>query len=188
MEVVELVFRRANEEADAQPRNGNPALASNAYRLLREWKVVPGTREDGTVDGAALNEWLAEARRLLADVDRLDIGELQIGEVFAHAPEDPDDTFPTLPVRDALEAAPSNRLERGFSVGLLNKRGITSRGLTDGGQQEYDLAAKYESWASAVQATHPRTASVLRHMAERYREEGRRNDEEARRYLEGLDL
>jgi hypothetical protein len=187
VDVVELVFRRVNEEAE-EPRNDNPALASNAYRLLREWKVVPGTREDGTVDGGALNEWLAEARRLLADVDRLDIGELQIGEVLAHAPEDPDGTFPTLPVRDALEAAPSNRLERGFSVGLFNKRGITSRGLTDGGQQEYDLAAKYESWASAVQATHPRTASALRDMAERYREEGRRNDEEVRRYLEGLDL
>ena len=188
VDVVELVFRRADEDADADPQIDNPALASNAYRLLREWKVVPGTQEDGTVDADALDEWLAEARRLLADVDRLEIGELQIGEVLAHAPEDPDGTFPTLPVRDALEAAPSNRLERGFSVGLFNKRGMTSRGLTDGGQQEYDLAAKYESWASAVQATHPRTASALRDMADSYREEGRRNDEEVRRYLEGLDL
>ncbi|KQT93519.1 hypothetical protein ASG49_00415 [Marmoricola sp. Leaf446] len=187
VDVVELVFRRANEDEDAEPRNDNPALASNAYRLLREWKVVPGTREDGTVDGDALNEWLAEASRLLSDVDRRDIGELQIGEVLAHAPEDPDGTFPTLPVRNALEAAGSNRLERGFSVGLFNKRGITSRGLTEGGKQEYDLATKYEWWANAVQAAHPRTASVLRDMAESYREEGRRNDEEVRRYLEGLD-
>ena len=186
--LVELVFRRASEDADSASRNDNPTLASNAYRLLREWRIVPGTREDGTVDGVALNEWLAEARRLLADADRMEVGELHIGEVLAHAPEDPDGTFPTLPVRDALEAAPNNRLERGFGIGLFNKGGITSRGLTDGGQQEYELAAKYESWASAVHATHPRTASALRDMAESYRDEGRRNDEEARRYLEGLDL
>lgn len=188
VELVELVFRRANEDADSQQREANPTLASNAYRLLREWKVVPGTQEDGIVDGTALSEWLAEARRLLIEADRIDVGELHIGEVLAHAPEDPDGTFPTLPVRDALEAAPNDRLERGFSIGLFNKRGVTSRGMSDGGEQEYALAAKYESWANAVQATHPRTASVLRETAESYRHEGRRNDEEARRYLEGLDF
>ncbi len=188
VELVTLVFRRKNEEADSEPRNDNATLASNAYRLLREWKIVPGTRADGTVDVVALGEWLEEARRLLADADRTEIGELQIGEVLAHAPEDPDGTFPTLSVRDVLEAAPSNHLQRGFSIGLFNKRGITSRGLTDGGEQEYNLAAKYEWWASAVQATHPRTASALRDLAESYRQEGRRNYEEVRRYLEGLDL
>jgi len=187
VELVELVFRRANEDADSEPRNVNPTLASNAYRLLREWRIVPGP-EDGTVDGVALNEWLEEARRLLAEADRIEVGELQIGEVLAHAPEDPDGTFPTLPVRDVLEAAPNYRLERGFRIGLFNKTGITSRGLTDGGQQEYDVAAKYESWAGAVQATHPRTASAPRDVAGSYRDEGRRNDEEARRLLEGLDL
>lgn len=187
VELVTLVFRRKNEDPDGEPRSADPTLASNAYRLLREWKIVPGTRADGTVDWVALNEWLDEARRLLTDADRLDIGELQIGEVLAHAPEDPDGTFPTLPVRDVLEAAPDNRLERGFSIGLFNKRGVTSRGLTDGGKQEYDLAAKYERWASAVQATHPRTALALRDLAASYREEGRRNDEEVKRYLEGLD-
>ena len=69
----------------------------------------------------------------------------------------------------------------------LNKRGVTSRSMTEGGKQEYDLADRYERWAEAVQATHPRTAGVLRGVAETYREEGRRNDEEAKRFLEGLD-
>ncbi len=59
--------------------------------------------------------------------------------------------------------------------------------MTEGGKQEYDLAKKYESWAEAVQATHPRTADALRSVAQSYQEEGRRNDEEARRFLEGLD-
>lgn len=188
VELVELAFRRANEDADMQSQKADPTLASNAYRLLRAWKIVPGTRPDGTVDGSALNAWLEEAQELLIEADRIEVGELHIGEVFAHAPEDPDGTFPTLPVRDALEAAPNDRLERGFRTGLFNKRGITSRGLTDGGEQEYHLANQYDSWATAVQATHPRTASVLRRVAEGYRDEGHRNDEEARRHLEGLDL
>ena len=148
---------------------------------------MPGTNDEGRVDSEALNRWLTEVRALLEDADRLDIGELQIGDVFAHAPSDADGTFPTRPVRDVLEAAPNDRLERGFVIGLHNKRGVTSRGLTDGGQQEYDLAERYDAWAKAVESTHPRTAGALRSVAESYREEGRRNDDEVRRYLEGLD-
>jgi hypothetical protein len=186
-QLIELVFKPAHEDADSERGAVDPTLASNAYRLLREWRVVPGSREDGSVEAASLDRWLDETRDLLAKSDRLEIGELQIGEVLARAPEDPDGTFPTLPVRDVLEAAPNDRLERGFTIGLLNKRGITSRSMTEGGRQEYDLAAEYEGWAAAVQATHPRTAAALRDVAATYREEGRRNDEEAKRFLEGLD-
>lgn len=187
VQLIELAFKPANSER-SEPRDVDQNLASNAYRLLREWQVVPGTRDDGMVDAVALQTWLDEVRAGLAEADRLEIGELHIGEVFAHAPSDSDETFPTRPVRDVLEAAPNDRLERGFTIGLHNKRGVTSRGMTEGGKQEYDLADKYEAWARGVEATHPRTAGALRVVAESYREEGRRNDEEARRFLEGLDL
>lgn len=189
VQMIEMVFRPAsarNEERVEQP-SGDTTLASNAYRVLREWKVVPGTSDDGVVDAGALRAWLYEARRLLNESDRREIGELQIGEVFAHSPVDTDGTFPCLPVRDILEAAPDDRLARGFSIGVYNKRGVTSRGMAEGGQQEYDLAAQYAAWAGAVQVTHPRTAAALRDVADSYTEDGRRNDEEARRFLEGMD-
>ncbi|MFG1953943.1 hypothetical protein [Micromonospora sp. NPDC048830] len=187
VQVIELAFKPDHKDADTEQRAVNPRLASNAYRLLRGWRVVPGSREDGSVDGEALERWLVETRDLLSKSGRLEIGELQIGEVLAHAPTDPDGTFPSLPVRNILETEPNDRLGRGFTIGLFNKRGITSRSMTEGGRQEYELAAKYEKWAAAVQATHPRTAAALRDMAATYREEGRRNDEEAKRFLEGLD-
>lgn len=188
VQVIELAFKPANSEARSEPRDVDRNMASNAYRLLREWQVVPGTSDDGIVDAAALQAWLEEVRALLRQADRLEIGELQIGEVLAHAPTDPDGTFPSRPVRDVLEVAPNDLLERGFTIGLHNKRGVTWRGMTEGGKQDYDLADRYEVWAQAVEATHPRTAGALRAVAESYRDEGRRNDEEARRFLEGLDL
>jgi hypothetical protein len=187
VQVIELAFKPASPKR-GEPRQVDRTLALNAYRLLREWHVVPGTTEDGAVDTDALQDWLDEVRAGLKKSHRLEIGELQIGEVFAHAPSDSDGTFPTLAVRDVLEAAPNDRLERGFTIGLHNKRGVTSRSMTEGGKQEYELADKYEAWAQLVEATHPRTASALRLVAGSYREEGHRNDEEARRFLEGLDL
>lgn len=77
---------------------------------------------------------------------------------------------------------------RASRSGVYNKRGVTSRGLTEGGQQEYDLADKYAAWAEAVQTSHPRTSAALRGILESYREEGSRNDEEARRFMEGMDF
>lgn len=187
VQLIELTFKPANRDRDREPEPANQAMASNAYRLLREWRIVPGSTEDGTVDPAALERWLAETRERLSTVDRLEIGELQIGEVLAHSPVDPDGTFPTLAVRDVLETAPNDRLERGFTIGVFNKRGVTSRSITEGGQQEYELAAQFDAWAEALQASHPRTASALRDISDSYRQEGQRNDEEVRRYLEGLD-
>src|SRR6266508_1643163 len=187
VQLIELAFKPASSKARSEPRDVDRNLASNAYRLLREWRVVPGTREDGSVDAAALQGWLDEVRALLTQSDRLEIGELQVGEVLAHSPTDPDGTFPTRAVREVLETMPNDRLERGFTIGLFNKRGVTSRGMTGGGMLEYDIANRYEGWAEAVEATYPRTAGALRSVAAAYREEGRRNDEEARRFLEGLD-
>lgn len=190
VQMIELVFRprSARNMEGVEQSARDTTVAGNAYRLLREWKVVPGTNEDGVVEADDLHAWLNEARRLLKGADRFEIGELQVGEVLAHSPEDADGTFPSLPVREVLETAPDERLARGFLIGVFNKRGVTSRGMTEGGQQEYDLADQYAAWAEAVQASHPRTAAALRDIANSYREEGQRNDEEARRFLEGMDF
>lgn len=188
VQLIELAFKPAGSEDDrTQVRDVDPHLASNAYRLLREWRVVPGTLDDGRVDSAALQQWLDRVRVLLMEVDRLDVGELLVGEVLAYSPTDPDGTFPTRAVREVLEAAPDDRLERGFTIGLFNKQGVTFRSMSEGGKQEYELATRYEGWAEAIEATHPRTAGALRSVADSYREQGRRHDEEARRFLEGLD-
>jgi hypothetical protein len=186
--LVSTVFRpaKAEGEPEEQASETAPEQASNAYRLLREWQIVPGTDDGGVVNPAALQRWLSEARRLLRKVDRADIGEFQIGEVLAYSPVDQDGAFPALAVRDALERAPNDRLGRGFVTGLCNKRGVTRRGMTEGGQQEYHLAGQYDDWAARIEVRHPRTAAILRSVAEIYREEGRRNDEEVKRLLERL--
>ena len=187
VQLVELAFKPATPNGE-DISQVDSTVATNAWRLLHEWRVVPGLTADGSVDAAVLNGWLESARQMLAKSDRLDIGELQVGEVFAHAPTDPDGTFPTRAVRDVLEVAPNDRLERGFVLGVRNKRGVTSRGMSEGGQQEFELATDFEKKAERIEATHPRTAGALRQIAESYRAEGQRNDDEARRFLEGLEF
>lgn len=183
VEILSLVFKPQHREEETDVSSN---IAENAYRLLSEWKLVPGSIDrSGDVNEQELREWVQEARTLLEEADRAEIGDVYVGQVFAHAQEDPDGTWPTAPVRNLIESVASPDLESGFRTQIYNNRGITTRGLTDGGKQEYDLANQFEDWARDLTDKWPRTASVLRSVAEGYRADGRRYDEDSERFLRG---
>lgn len=186
--LVEYAFSSSDQNSGGGAQVVSSDLAKNAFRFLREWHRVPGTDDNGVVIKEKLEAWLLSTRVLLQETGHLEVGELQIGEVFAHSPSEKDGTFPARAVRDVLEAALDDRFEQGFIVGLHNKRGVTSRGMAEGGKQEYALAQQYDNWSRQLEITHPRTAGALRSVADSYRAEGRRNDEEAQRFLEGMDF
>ena len=118
-------------------------MGSNGFRLLSNWSTTPGTGPDGVIDGAALRQWMVDARRLLEEADRLRIGEEHIGKVLASSPPDPDGTWPGVEVRNLLEELQNPQIEAGVAMAILNGRGFTSRSPDEGGRQEWDLAEEY---------------------------------------------
>jgi hypothetical protein len=183
--ILSIAFKRADGAEEERPA---PEAARNAFHVLQEWRIVPGsTTRGGEVDAATLNQWIERAMALLAAADRVDIGAQYIGHVFAHAKTDEDGTWPTLPVRNAIERLGNDHVQRGFRNQIFNSRGVTSRGLTDGGQQERDLAAKFRRWEELIRDRWPRTAAVLRSLADDYEAQGRWEDEEAERVRQGID-
>ena len=46
-EVIQLIYRAKGAEPEAEPSEQKRNIASNAYRLLSTWSVVPGTQPDG---------------------------------------------------------------------------------------------------------------------------------------------
>jgi len=185
VQILSLVYKRADGTKKEVVR---PEIAQNAFHLLQEWRVVPGSsKRGGPIDEGRLREWLSEVRRLLREANREDIGLHEIGKVFAYSSDESDGTWPTLPVRNAIESLASDDVDAGFINGIYNKRGVTTRGLTDGGRQEYELADTFENFASKLMNEWPRTGALLRSVSEGYRIQGRREDEEARQFIEGLD-
>jgi hypothetical protein len=185
VEVLSMCFKpRSGEPEDDIPSH----VAANAYRLLDDWSVVPGSQGAGqAVDSDQLNEWIDNVIPLLQAADREAIGMEIIGRVLAKAVGDADETWPTRPVRELIERLHRSDLDTGFQIEVFNSRGATTRGLTDGGNQERVLAAKYEALAGLVADQWPRTAVILRSISNGYVEDARRQDEEVKRYLEGLD-
>lgn len=177
VDLVKRAFRSANESHRQSKRVDQ--LAEHAWRVLNGWHGFPGRQEDGTLDQATMQEWVKQARLQLSDLDRADIGDELIGQTFAHAPVDADGIWPPVPVRELIESIGSRQLENGAIIGRLNSRGVTWRGVYDGGSQERTLAEQYKQWGLAVQVYWPRTARILRAIAESYERYAIREDEQA---------
>lgn len=185
IEVLSALFKPSEESGIVEPPSDNPehahAVASRAFDLLRVWDRVPGTMPDGHIDGAALENWVKEARKLAAAVGRADIADQKIGEVLSASPVDADGIWPASPVRDVIEITRSKNLEIGFQIGLHNRRGVTTRLPNDGGAQERDLVARYRNFAKATALEWPRTSASLERIARSYEEDARSHDEDAER-------
>ena len=178
VDLVKLAFRAKNE-----PRRDRSTaesdLAGHAYTVLNGWKGYPGRTSDGQIDPGLLEDWVVRARLLLSESGRADVGDEVIGESFAYCPVGEDGLWPAEPVRDMIERIGSQELENGFLIGRLNSRGVTSRGVYDGGQQERDLAAQYRDWSTITASKWPRTSRILRRVSDRYERDARRQDAEA---------
>lgn len=185
IKMLSTVFK-ANEErgvADVEPKNPEHAraVANQAFRLLELWDRLPGTRDDGTLDGEALEAWIKKARSLAKEAGREDIADSRIGNMLSASPIGSDGNWPAEAVRDMIDLFRSKPMIEGFWIGKINRRGVTTRLPRDGGNLERQEAAKYRNWAKAIAYEHPHTAKALDTLAERYEDQACHHDEDAER-------
>lgn len=185
IEMLSAAFKPSEGSGVVDPTPPHPDCARNiaqqAYRLLDLWDRLPGSREDGTIDGQALEAWIKEAHSLAKSVGREDIADRRIGAMPSASPIGKDGVWPDEAVRDVIDLFRSKSMIQGFQIGKMNRRGITSRMPRDGGNLEREEAAKYRNWAAAIIYDHPHTAKALDTLAERYEDEARHHDEDAER-------
>lgn len=117
--------------------------------------------------------------KLCKERDRAAIGEGTIGQILAHAPVGEDGIWPGIPARDILDRPECSQMREGFEMGAFNKRGVTTRAMDEGGNQERALTAQFRRHAKGVAATHPRLAESLERLARFYEHDARRHDDAA---------
>lgn len=179
--LVMLAFR-AEGEPKRTLTEKDQAFAGLSWSVLHEWPLLPGLCPDGTIDGQRLAGWVRSARLALADAGRASIGDEMIGQVLASSPTGRDDVWPAEEVRDIIENLLNARVEVGLQIGRTNQRGFTSRGVYDGGDQERALENDYRQMAARIATRWPRTARVLRDIADHYKLEATFHDTDAERW------
>jgi hypothetical protein len=178
VELLTFVYRAENEEArDLTP--DERLHHQRAYDLIRTWRRMPGEQADGSIDAEELQDWVAAVRSGAQAVERRAIADRCIGEVLARSPKDPDGSWPSIAVRNIIEAVRSENLEEGFSIQVYNSRGSFWKSLGEGGVQERGIAAKYRDYAGLVRGQWPRTAAILDRLVEDYLAQAREADLQA---------
>ena len=180
----EVVFSSCRDDSGVDPpefRIGDPdqklAFARQAQRVLNRLSCIPGTESGGNIDAAKLTSWIATVRILCKQYGRARTGDQEIGRLLAQAPFDLDDVWPCRAVCEALEDMETEEVGESFVIGVLNRRGVYSKGK--GGDKERDLAASYRAWADQIVYEFPFVAGLLDHVARIYDKEAKMADAES---------
>lgn len=170
-EVIRLVFRSKKEQPSSEePTADRKRIATNAYRLLSEWRTPPGCEPDGTYNADALTRWLEAVKKECSETGHLEIALTMLGHSLIHVPSDPGGLWIHRSAAAALNARNAEDMRNGFRTELYNSRG--AHWVDPTGAPERELAAKYRAQAEAVENTgYHRLATTLRELTMSYERE-----------------
>lgn len=173
-EVIRLIYRSKKEDQPfKEPTEESKAIATNAWRLLHEWKTPPGTQRDGTFSEERFTEWLQSVTALCTESGHLEVALINVGEVLIHTPPDPDGLWIRRAVAAALNDREADDMRNGFRTGTYNSRGVHRVDPT--GKPERELAEQFRRKAEEVEnAGFQRFAVTLRDLADGYDREAER--------------
>lgn len=171
VQAVVLSFRRNDGKTDPpefviEDERRRSAIASATYKLLHQVSRVPGTRDDGTIDVNALNNWIAEVRTACERMGRAKIADQMIGELLSKDKPDQSGYWPSEAVSEAMEAISSPDLGTGFSIGTRNQRGCYW--VAEDGSNERELAERYRGYAKKIAFDYPFVSGILEQIASSY--------------------
>lgn len=121
-EILQLAFKEHSKNKDASNIDLN--IATNAYRLLHQWKLVPGTNNDGYVDSNKLKIWYENMKEVCKEKDRLEVGLSYFGKVLFHSPKDKSGFWIDKTVADIIN---NNEIIRdGYKTEAFNSVGVVN--------------------------------------------------------------
>jgi len=178
VDVICDVYKPTSGEDETEQLSEQKQLkAEFGWDLLNSWQLPPGIKENNQVDGVKLKDWVYQVRNLASEKDRIDITDEYIGKILYHYPDDPsDNAWPHIELRKLLEALQNEKIELGIEIEDFNSRGVTSRGVFEGGAQERELAQKWRSWAEILSSRWPRTRAMLERIADSWEHHAKQED------------
>lgn len=179
VELISFVYKPRNtiQEDEGLTEEQLTNRAITAYRLLDKLTLIPGQNQKN-IDVNILRSWISDVQKLFIEVDRIDIGNDQIGKLLSNAPVGNDGIWPHESIREILEEFHNEKIINAFVIGRNNMRGVTMRAYDEGGNQEYALASQYKRDAIALELLFPTTSRILHKMGEDYVRRGKLEDEQ----------
>lgn len=177
-EVIRLIYRSKHEDkGDEELDESKAAIATNAWRLLQDWKRPPGLQEDGSFSTKDFESWLESVKEQCKKSGHFEVAMIKIGEVLLYCPADPQGLWIDKAAAIALNARDAEDMRRGFRTEVYNSRGV--HWVDPTGRPEHEIAAEWREKANAVENSgFARLAATLRELYGTYEREAERIIEE----------
>ena len=155
-----------------------------AHHLLETLTLPELTQDDDQHENLDLLNYISEALVACDSMGVREEGTEVLGRAVGRVPDDANGNWPPDAVSQVIESipdelVPDRKFIEGIVLGRLNSRGVTSRGVFDGGEQERNIEMEYRMRADVMQIEAPRTARILRMLAEDYAHSAKYEDERA---------
>ena len=147
--------------------------------VILNWKLLPGIREDCSLDENMLKDWVAGC------VSEIEVRGLcnraleAVGGVLACSPAGVDGIWPNEEVRKILEEYDSDSLVKGMLDAYVIRHSRSIKPLYEGGDVERLQFKRFSKDAQRLVVDAPVTAGLLRYLASYYKDEARAADDEA---------
>ena len=177
-EVIRLIYRSKNENKGNEELNeSKAAIATNAWRLLHDWKRPPGLQEYGSFSAKDFESWLENVKEQCKKSGHFEVAMIKIGEVLLYCPADLQGLWIDKTAAIALNARDAEYMRRGFRTEVYNSRG--AHWVDPTGKPEHEIAAEWREKANAVENSgFARLAATLRELYGTYEREAERIIEE----------
>ena len=129
--VIRIIYRsKKDDESKKAPSEKDRSIATNAWRLIHEWRIPPGTQPDGSFSREQFAQWLEHTKEACADTGHLEVALTHIGQVLFYCPPDPQRLWIDQTAADALNEKDAEKVRSGFRLAVfaLTRGGFT--GLT----------------------------------------------------------
>ncbi len=170
-----------SKESRGEATEEQQQIASQAWKVLHDWRPFEKVEPNGMPSCEVMTAYAEKLRAIAKERGFTAVAEDQLGKALSSCPAGEDGIWPHEVVRQLIERLNSPELCDGFVVGKENARGVTSRGIGDGGMQERKLAAQYRHWQMALAIPFPKTSALLGQLAEHYERDAQWMDVEDRR-------
>ena len=164
------------------PENAENDLVNNkefqiqmsCYRILRNWKNVPGLQSDNRVDTILLKKWIDNVKDAVGDEYLFGIAMYYLGRSLFHTPADRTGFFIDIPIATILEEDEEGNLRIGYYEEACNGQGAQFVDFT--GKSDFKTESAYNEKARAAETEgFYKFAETLRKIAAYYHEEGESN-------------
>lgn len=172
-ELIQFIYRSEGDDSQKEPSEQSRNIATNAYRLLSTWSVVPGTQQNGSFNPNAFLEWLKAMEEKARSSGHYNVAMTHLGRVLVNAPEENDGLWIHSVIANAMNQRDRSALRNGFFSGVLNARG--AHWIDPEAKPEKELADKFRRKADELDnSSFQRLATTLREIATSYENEAER--------------